>query len=133
MGALPRGIAIFGQDEDDTIQIYAGNRTAQNAFVIDGGGGTANVFEFFTNSGYEDVVSVDGLNLTVQLGPDPGSALAKTASLAGIQTAKIRTAGGADSITVTPAQFSIQGGGTCVGGSLLPPGATCRAKAGARS
>jgi hypothetical protein len=30
-----------------------------------------------------------------------------------------------DSITATPGQFTIQGGGTCAGGSLLPPGATC--------
>ena len=30
-----------------------------------------------------------------------------------------------DAITAAPGQFTIQGGGTCAGGSLLPPGATC--------
>ena len=30
-----------------------------------------------------------------------------------------------NSITATPGQFSIQGGGTCATGSILPPGATC--------
>ena len=30
-----------------------------------------------------------------------------------------------DSITATPAQFTIQGGGSCVGGAFLPPGTTC--------
>jgi hypothetical protein len=36
-----------------------------------------------------------------------------------------RTSVSLDSITATPGQFTIQGGGTCAGGSLLPPGATC--------
>src|SRR4029079_8064102 len=36
-----------------------------------------------------------------------------------------RTSLSLDSITATPGQFTIQGGGTCVGGSFLPPGATC--------
>jgi hypothetical protein len=36
-----------------------------------------------------------------------------------------RTSVSLDSITATPGQFTIQGGGTCVGGSFLPPGATC--------
>lgn len=102
-GVLPRGIAIAGQDEDDVIQLIAGNRAAQSAFFIDGGGGSANKFEIFTGSGYEDIVTMDGLSLSVQIGPDPGSAPAKAASLANIQAATIRTAGGADSITVTPA------------------------------
>jgi hypothetical protein len=30
-----------------------------------------------------------------------------------------------DSITATPGQFQVVGGGTCVGGMFLPPGATC--------
>lgn len=103
VGALPRGIAISGQDEDDYIQLILGNRTVQNAFVIDGGGGTNNHFELFTNSGYEDIVSMDGLNVTGRIGPDPDSAQTKTSSLVNIQHATLRTAGGADSITVTPA------------------------------
>jgi hypothetical protein len=36
-----------------------------------------------------------------------------------------RTSISLDSITATPARFTIQGGGTCVGGALLPPGSTC--------
>jgi len=36
-----------------------------------------------------------------------------------------RTSVSLDAITATPGQFTIQGGGTCAGGSLLPPGATC--------
>ena len=30
-----------------------------------------------------------------------------------------------DAITVTPAQFTVQGGGSCVGGMVLPPGGVC--------
>jgi hypothetical protein len=36
-----------------------------------------------------------------------------------------RTSVSLDSITATPGQFSVQGGGTCVGGAFLAPGATC--------
>jgi hypothetical protein len=36
-----------------------------------------------------------------------------------------RTSVSLDSITAAPGVFTIQGGGTCAGGSLLPPGATC--------
>ncbi|HZI46118.1 MAG TPA: choice-of-anchor D domain-containing protein [Ilumatobacter sp.] len=36
-----------------------------------------------------------------------------------------RTSVSLDAITATPGQFTIQGGGTCAGGSSLPPGATC--------
>ena len=36
-----------------------------------------------------------------------------------------RTSISLDSITVAPARFTVQGGGTCVGGRFLPPGATC--------
>ncbi|MBX3411476.1 MAG: right-handed parallel beta-helix repeat-containing protein [Pirellulales bacterium] len=102
-GTLPRGIAIFGQDENDTIRLLVGNRTSQVAMVIDGGLGDLNQFELYTNSGYEDVVTMDGLNLVTQIGPDPLSAQTKTASLNNIWRANIRTAGGADSITISPA------------------------------
>jgi len=102
-GNLPRGVAISGQDEDDYIRLIAGNRIAQSAFLIDGGGGSANKFEVFTASGYDDIVTMDGLSLAVQVGPDPSSAPIKAVSLANIQIATIRTAGGADSVTVTPA------------------------------
>lgn len=36
-----------------------------------------------------------------------------------------RTSITVDSVTATPGQFAIQGGGSCVGGMFLPPGATC--------
>jgi hypothetical protein len=36
-----------------------------------------------------------------------------------------RTSVSLDAFTATPGVFTIQGGGTCAGGSLLPPGATC--------
>ena len=36
-----------------------------------------------------------------------------------------RTSISVDSITASPGQFTIQGGGSCFGGLFLPPGATC--------
>jgi hypothetical protein len=64
------------------------------------------------------LLAVDSLNFgTIAAGSS--STLATTVRNTG------RTSLSVDSITVAPGQFSIQGGGTCVGGSLLPPGATC--------
>jgi len=67
---------------------------------------------------------------------DPGAAIdalnfgtiaasTSSAPLTATLTNTGRTSLSVDSITVTPGQFQPVGGGTCVGGMLLPPGATC--------
>ena len=53
------------------------------------------------------------------IGANTSSILATTVRNTG------RTSVSLDAISATPGVFTIQGGGTCAGGSVLPPGATC--------
>jgi hypothetical protein len=63
-------------------------------------------------------LAVDALNFgTIQAGT--------TAQLTANVTNTGHTSVEVDSITVSPAQFTVQGGGSCVGGMVLAPGTAC--------
>ena len=96
--------------------------------------GNARFVSWITNSASSLGVAVAGRNAVMRrrdpgLVVDPidfGTIAANTTSTLPATVRNTgRTSVSLDAITATPGQFTIQGGGTCAGGSSLPPGATC--------
>lgn len=100
VGTFPQRIAVESEAGDDSITIQLGGPNVATAFGVNAGTDTSDSLAVHTMSGYDDIVAATSTTVVAKLGPNPVAAAEKTINYNAIESLRLFSGGGNDTLTV---------------------------------
>lgn len=103
LGAGLKRLSLYGQMDDDIVNVTLSHPTLSLFLQVDGGGGIDNRLNIDTDNDERDNVTVDSQRVLARLGPNPMSNPIQEIQYANLRALRVATFFGADTVTLSQA------------------------------